>query len=162
MAPVVLEPPLAMISADARVYPVHLLRDGDSGLCLFAAAFLGVNDAIHMARNRMRAVCVDTDARRLAEMRKLYPVDWTFATADAWDFAANWTGVYQWDAVSVDTWTGDLMERSLGSLELWCSLARRVVTVTIAHGRQADPPEGWRADYMERSSLADWLVLTRA
>ena len=45
-----LEPQLQRIAEQARPYPGHLLREDGTGLCLFSAAFLGWNDAIHMAR----------------------------------------------------------------------------------------------------------------
>ena len=165
MAPVTLQGPLSEVSRDARAYPVHLLREGDTGLCLFAAAFLGRNDAIHMARNNMVVTCVDTDVDRLREMSALYPDDWEFVTMDAWEFAA-WAPESRdhntYDVVSVDTFTGDATDRSLESLDLWCSLARRVVTCTISPDSMFLAPEGWEHTYMERSDIASWLVLTRA
>src|SRR4030095_8106146 len=98
-----LQAPLNELSTDARLYPVHLLREGDSGLCLFAAGFLGVNDAIHMARMEMTATCVDIDKRKLDEMREVYPADWIFVHSDAWEFAsqAKQAGLI-WDVVSAD------------------------------------------------------------
>jgi hypothetical protein len=154
--------PLDKLSADAKLYPVHLLREGDTGLVLFAAAFLGVNDAIHMARMDMTASCIDIDRGRLYEMRELYPDDWEFVHADAWEFATQAQAEgRQWDVVSADTWTGGMCAQSLASLPLWCSLARRLVTVTITPLDVPIIPDGWRAAHLNRSELADWLVLTR-
>ena len=122
----VLEGPLEAVSRDAMVYPAHLLRYGGTGLCLFAARFYGVNDAIHMARAGMDITLVDI-APRVHEMAAMYGA---FAVqGDAWECAEKWRDQGdQWDAVSVDTYTGDATTRSLGDLELWCSLARDVVT----------------------------------
>jgi len=160
----VLEPPLDALSRDARSYPAHLLREGETGLCLFAAAFLGINDAIHMARMNMTVTCVDTATWRLDEMRERYPDDWDFDAMDAWEFATDaWLRGVTWDVVSVDTFTGDATTRSLETIELWTSLARRVVTMTVPHHSSflREPVPGWTGSRYERSNLADWMVLTR-
>ena len=159
MAPVVLDGQLGEISAEARVYPAHLLREGGTGLCLFAARFYGVNDAIHMKRNSMELMLVDTSPR-VAEMADIYGCD--FEVGDAWDYAeyAAMNG-HQWDAVCCDTFTGDPMTRSLNSLELWCSLARDVVTVTHTPGAPYDVPDGWKGWLFPRNDRVNWLVLER-
>lgn len=158
MAPVVLDGRLGEISAEARVYPAHLLREGGTGLCLFAARFYGVNDAIHMARARMDLTLVDT-SERLHEMGKIYGYveHWV---GDAWEFAER--SQRQWDAVSCDTFTGDPMTRSLASLELWCSLARDVVTVTHTPHAPYVVPDGWKGWLFPRNDRVNWLVLERA
>ncbi len=156
----VLGPPLDKISAQARPYPAHLLNGCETGLCLFSAAFDGWNDAIHMARNDLETTCVDIDATRLLEMRDLYPESWTFLAADAWEFAERVR--IRWDAVSVDTFTGEATERSLQSLDLWCSLANKVVTVTLTDGAGYETPTGWLAWTFPRSGVVSWLVLEKA
>ena len=161
MAPVVLEGRLAELSAEARAYPVHLLREGGSGLCLFAARFFGVNDAINMARNSMELTLVDTSDRVL-EMGEMY--ECSAHVADAWEFAEEMQGeASEWDAVSVDTYTGDICRRSLDSLELWCSLARDVVTATHVLGMPYTVPDGWSDSLFDRNPKngVNWLVLTR-
>ena len=162
MAPVTLSGPLSDVSKDARAYPVHLLRQGGSGLCLFAARFYGINDAIHMKRNEMSLTLVDV-APRVLEMRIMY--ECAAVQTDAWEFA-EWSRDQgeQWDAVSVDTYTGDATTRSLGDLELWCSLARDVVTCTHVTGQPYTVPEGWRDWLFERNPRGgiNWLVLERA
>lgn len=157
----VLAHPLDRISAKARPYPADMLTEGSTGLCLFAAAFLGVNDAIHMARKDMRVTCVDTDESRLREMHDLYPEDWSFRVMDAWWYAWTYPSPGAYDVVSVDTFTGDATNRSLETLGLWCRLARRAVTVTVAHGQDYVTPKGWRSSLFSRSPRADWLVLRR-
>lgn len=155
----VLAPPLAAISAQARPYPAYLLNDCDTGLCLFSAAFLGWNDAIHFARNDLETTCIDIDTARLLEMRDLYPTSWAFLNTDAWEFAERVR--LKWDAVSVDTFTGTMMERSLQSLELWCSLANKMVTVTITDGAEYQVPAGWLDWRFPRSGVVSWLVLEK-
>ena len=154
-----LEGRLGEIAAEARDYPVHHLRQGGTGLCLFAARFWGVNDAIHMARNEMTVTLVDT-SERVIEMGEIYDAI-EVHHGDAWDYAeASRSEGLRWDAVSCDTYTGDPERRSLASLELWCALARDVVTVTVTTGAQYTVPDGWRQETHERSLLANWLVLT--
>jgi hypothetical protein len=158
----VLEHPLATVSRVARPYPGNLLEPCKTGLCLFSAAFLGHNDAIHFARHGLLTTCVDIDGAKLQEMERLYPDDWSFIRSDAWEFAEWCSGRSEWDAVSVDTFTGDPMFHALATLELWCSIATRLVTVTITRDASAEPPDGWKASRFPRSSAVDWLVLQRA
>ena len=163
MAPVtVLESPLAGLYANASPYPADLLKPAGSGLCLFAARFYGVNDAIHMARAGMSLTLVDI-SERVLEMAEMYGCDATLG--DAWDFAesARETGA-TWDAVSVDCYTGDANTRALRDLALWCSLARDVVTGTHVSGQPYTLPEGWNDELFVRKARGgvNWLVLTRA
>ena len=159
MAPVVLDGRLGELSREARVYPAHLLREGGEGLCLFAARFWGVNDAIHMQRNDMSLTLVDI-SERVVEMADLYGAD--RYVIDAWDAAELWSGAgLQWDAVSCDTFTGDPMTKSLNHLDLWCSLARDVVTVTHVPGAPWTTPDGWRGWLFPRNDRVNWLVLER-
>lgn len=157
--------PLEAIYAEACLYPTHLLREGETGLCLFAAAFLGINDAIHMARAGMFTTCVDIDGDRLAQMAELYyegahPI--AGIIGDAWSYAEQWQrGKAMFDVVSVDSFTGEIEPRVMASLPLWCSLARRVVTVTHTRGAKYEVPDDWKAEIMLRTPRANWLVLTR-
>ena len=97
----VLQPPLDAVSRDARAYPAHLLREGGRGLCLFAARFYGVNDAVHMARAGMDLTLVDV-APRVLEMAEMY--ECSGHQKDAWAFAEFMRSEgAEWDAVSVDT-----------------------------------------------------------
>ena len=155
-------PTLEHVAMQARPYPVHLLKGCETGLVLFAAAFLGHNDAIHFAEAGMTCECVDVDGDRLDEMRELYPDDWAFYEADAWTYAqAAQREELTWDVISADTFTGSVMRRSLDSLELWTSLARRVVTATYTAGEAYEVPKGWQGELFHRAALVYWLVLTR-
>jgi hypothetical protein len=155
----VLGPPLDMVSTDARAYPADLLPEGGTALALFAAAFLGANDSIHFARKDMYGTCVDTNEKRLREMSLLYPESWIFVNDDAWEFAERVD--FKWDVVSADTFLGNATERSLQTLDLWCSLAEKMVTATIPRGQSPVIPDGWRAQIFPRSAIASWLVLQR-
>ncbi len=158
----VLDGPLEAVSRDAREYPAHHLTPGGNGLCLFAARFFGINDAIHMARTEMELTLVDT-APRVFEMADMYGC--AAHQMDAWEFAeAARDAGDQWDAVSVDSYTGDATTRSLGCLDLWCALSRRLVTATHVNGQTYTVPDGWTDGFMERNPRngVNWLVLTRA
>jgi hypothetical protein len=162
MAPLMLEGRMGELSREARVYPAHLLREAGTGLCLFAARFYGVNDAIHMARQDMTLTLVDTSDRVL-EMADLYGPDATAHHGDAWELAELWAKQRRtWNAVSCDTFTGDPMTRSLNSLELWCKLAKDVVTVTHVPGAPYTVPDGWKGWLFPRNDRVNWLVLERA
>ena len=151
-----------LTDADRASYPVHLLEGCETGLCLFAAAFLGRNDVAHFEEAGVWTTCVDTDEERLGQMSFYYPNVWNFVPADAWEFAEEQFG--QWDAVSVDPFTGDAANAALASLPVWTTLARKFVTVTVTHFGQAlvDVPEGWKSSIHARSATAKWLVLERA
>lgn len=161
MAPVMLDGRLGEIAREATFFPVQYLREGGTGLCLFAARFWGVNDAIHMARNEMTLDLVDT-SDRVYEMAEIYGADPWYG--DAWMFAEDWREEgRQWDAVSVDTYTGDAERRSMSSLELWCSLARDMVAATHVRGTPYTVPAGWKDEWFPRNDHGTgWLVLTPA
>ena len=155
---------LEHVAEQARPYPAHLLDGCETGLVLFAAAFLGHNDAIHFAEAGLETTCTDIDESRLDEMRAIYPDSWTFHNADAWAFAqAAKREELAWDAVSVDTFTGTLMEMALDSLALWTSIANRVVTVTITVPviDEIKVPLGWETSLYPRSRSVAWLTLER-
>ena len=155
-------PSLEHVAMEKRPYPAELLAGCESGLCLFAAAFLGHNDVIHFAEAGIPDVTlVDVDGERLREMNELYrDKRWQFIEADAFGFArASRILGTKWDAVSVDTFTGSALERSLGDLEQWTSIARRFVTVTATRDASYRVPRGWRSSIHWRSTDAYWLVL---
>lgn len=159
-------PTLEHVAMEARPYPTHLLEGCETGLVLFAAAFFGHNDAIHFAQADVLTTCVDNDRKKLKQMERLYPPEWVFMWDDAWSYAGTIVALsragerIQWDAVSVDTFTGHAMVRSLNSLNLWCSLARRFVTVTITDDVDRPlVPDGWTASRYPRSGTVSWLVL---
>lgn len=156
-------PSLEHVAMEKCRYPAELLEGAESGLILFAAAFLGRNDAIHFAEAGVPNVTlVDIDGERLREMADLYrDPTWTFSEADAFAFArfARLVGS-KWDVVSVDTFTGTATDRSLNELEQWTEIANRAVVATIA-GAGAVVPSGWTWSIVEREGPTDanWLVL---
>lgn len=150
------------VATEARPYPTYLLEGAETGLCLFSAAFLGHNEAIHFVLEEVRTTCVDVDQEKLNVMASLYPDDWWFICQDAWKFAdAAAVKGMKWDIVSVDTFRGNATERSLRSLELWCSIANSAVIATLELGQTYEVPEGWTDNTFERNSEVFWLVLTR-
>ncbi len=151
-----------LIADDARPYPAHLLEGLATGVCLFGAAYLGHNDAVHFWEHGLATQVVDVDFDRMAQMRRLYPDDWNFVVMDAWQYAEGCVAnEIAFDAVSVDCYTGDAEQRALETLELWTELANELVTVTIATGSRFTVPKGWRSGHMRRGYRASWLILRR-
>lgn len=153
---------LVDLSREARQYPAYLLAGAETGLCLFSAAFLGVNDAIHFARKRIVTTCVDVDGDKLEQMQAIYPPGWEFVEGDAFvvaELAA--AGGRQWDAVSVDPFLGDAENRVRRNLETFLALARDVITITIPRTLRIPEVAGWTASTFPRSRSAAWLVMRR-
>jgi hypothetical protein len=153
---------LEHVATEARPYPTYLLEDAESGLCLFSAAFMGHNEAIHFALENVQTTCVDIDQEKLHAMAALYPDDWEFVVRDAWEFAAAAYAVgMTWDVVSVDTFRGNATERSLADLNAWCLIANRTVIATLELGQTYRVPDDWTDTTFQRNSEVFWLVLTR-
>lgn len=144
-------------------YPRHVLRDSKTALCLFAARWHGRQDAYWLAEAGLETTCVDTDGERLSEMAAVYPADWSFVQADAFDWAElAWAEGRRFDIVSLDPFTS-LFYRCETSLPLWCSLARDAVIMGCAEGQPVAAPDGWmevrrvwRSDYGDG---VEWVVL---
>lgn len=155
-------PSLEHVATEARPYPTYLLENAETGLCLFSAAFMGHNEAIHFALEDVQTTCVDIDSEKLERLADLYPEEWRFICRDAWEYAQSHAASGdRWDVVSVDTFRGNATERSLESLELWCSLANHAVIATLEEGQTYKTPKGWTAQHFRRNSEVFWLVLTR-
>lgn len=149
-------------------YPGDVLRGCETALVLFCARWFGRQDAYWIAEAGLRAVCVDLDGERIAEMKRIYPKNWGFATGDAWaimaPFARN-PHAQRWDVVSLDPFT-NLMDLCSETLPLWCSLARKAVILGTGHQTAVHTPEGWQVtDVRKRSDYAGgvyWTVLEPA
>ena len=151
-------PELEELEARSRPFPFAALEGCMDGLCLFSSAFLGVNDAVHFAMSGVQTTCVDRDGERLREMKRLYPESWTFIQADAWTFAeAMRDEELAWDAVCVDPFTGDAMDRAWETLELWRSLSRRVLIMGADRAALQRPWAGW-VSVVDRAPGVYWVV----
>lgn len=141
-------------------YPRGLLARCDNALVLFAAAFLGRQDAYWVADAGVRATCVDTDQARLAEMEALYPRDWQFIAADAFAYAEGTDR--RWDLVSVDC-PSDAFEKCASLVGTWCSIAEVAVVLGNGLGVRVVAPDGWRVtETRKRSDFVGgtyWAVL---
>lgn len=147
-------------------YPGQLLEGCKTALVLFAAGFLGKQDAYWIAEAGLRALCVDSDGHKLEDMREMYPGDWAFDRGDVFDIARDAKKVgFQFDVVSLDPWTHDF-QRCADSLDLWCSLARRAVILGTGHSTVVTVPEGWRITEVRKRSDYDggvyWTCLEPA
>lgn len=149
--------------AEPELYPTHLLDGCETALVVFAAAFHGLQDCVHIADAGLTATCIDNDAQKLLEMRHVYPVAWEFITEDAFEYAASTPR--QWDVVSVDCPTGAFV-RCARIVEDWCNLARRAVVLGVGKHTPLQPPQGWAVSEKRWRSDYDggvyWAILERA
>jgi hypothetical protein len=153
---------LEHVAMEARPYPTYLLENAETGLCLFSAAFMGHNEAVHFALEDVQTTCIDIDSVKLEAMAGLYPEHWKFICRDAWEFAEEAAKKgKRWDVVSVDTFRGNATLRSLASLDLWCAIADEAVVATLEDGQSYEKPDGWKPHLLRRNSEVFWLVLTR-
>lgn len=141
------------------LYPTEILARCETALMLFAAGFLGEQDAAWVEEAGLVATCVDNDRERLVEMAAMYPDGWTFVCEDVFRFARS--AKWRWDLVSVDCPSG-AFEKCERLLPLWCSLARVGVVLGTAPGVRVATPDGWRVvRTVRRSPIADWTLLER-
>lgn len=144
------------------VFPGSVLEGSETALCLFSAAWHGRQDAYWVARRGLTATCVDLDARRLEEMREIYPPDWEFVHADAFEYVRERV-MYadRVDAVILDPYTVHFAACA-AYLPEWCDAANNVVILGM-DGRELEPPPGWELQLkLKRSSYKGgvyWQVL---
>lgn len=156
---------ITLTATDPMNFPLELLEKDDTALVLFAAGFLGVQDAVWVREAGMTATCVDSDPDKLAEMQPLYPDGWEFVQSDAYEFAFNDTERRQWDIVTADPWTNG-MDRCARFVHEWCRLARKAVVIGTGTDTVVKAPDGWevtgthkRTDY---NGGVYWTVLEPA
>lgn len=149
-------------------YPVEHLVGCRTALILFAAGFLGINDACWIADAGLRATCVDLDGERLSEMQPMFPKDWTFVRGDAYrnaGFSPMLKVESQWDVVSCDPFTNQF-EKCADNVDEWCRFARHVVILGTGTHTVVEAPDGWRvADKIRRTDYAGgvfWTTLVRS
>jgi len=152
----------AVRERSADVYPRTYLAGCETALVVFAAAFMGAQDAIWIHDAGLTATCIDNDQDRLDRMQNLYPGSWSFLNVDAYEWLETAEGA--WDVVSVDSPTGHF-ERCADRIGIFCKLARRLVVLGIGVDTHVEPPEGWEVvECIKRSDHAGgvfWAVLCR-
>lgn len=147
--------------ADGAVYPRHLLAGCHDALVLFAAGFLGRQDAFWIAQADVHGTCVDVRPELVARMERLYPFNWEFVVADVYGFDPG----RKFDLASIDCPSGHFA-RCAELLPTWCSFARRYVVLGTGPHVAIRPPDGWRLlERRHRSDYAggvEWAVLEKA
>ena len=115
-----------------NVYPVNLLNECSSGLCLFGAGFYGANDAIHMLGADIAVHVVDNDEVKMATMEDMYPTDWIFDTNDVtvWLPKIANAKVVTWDIVSVDA-PQNMFPWVLSNFDEIAKLANKYLVITM-------------------------------
>lgn len=132
-------------------YPGALLRGREDALVLFAAAWLGRQDAFWVAEAGLVGTCVDRDGELLAEMEWVYPSGWRFVEGDCYEFAEKTDE--QWDVVSLDC-PSDQFQLCADNLQLWCDISRFAVILGTGVGTKVEEPDGWRiTDTRKRSDF---------
>jgi hypothetical protein len=130
---------------------------------VFSAGFHGRQDAYWVAAAGLTATCVDI--RPADAMAAVYPADWEFVQADAYDYADEQVLRGRgFDIVSLDPPTGQFT-RCGENLYLWCALARSVVVLGVGVDTALSLPAGWTlTDIRFRSGFRGgvyWAVLER-
>ncbi len=125
--------------------------------CFFSAAFLGSNAERHVRDMGAEAVCVDTDAARLAAMQLAYPPSWHFRVGDAFTVLAEFRSLgLHFDLVTVDPFT-NLMQRCFDLLPEWRALGEHVV-LGISPERHFEAYQAGAKQIIVRTSQASWAV----
>lgn len=154
----------AEVITSRSAYPTWLLRENETALVLFAAAFHGANDAQFIRQAGMTATCVDTDHQKLGAMVLDYPDGWEYVHADAFDYAIRTRR--QWDALSLDPFTNRFEECAGLVYAHGDRLARRAIILGCGSGQAIAAPSGWKvAEMRKRSDLNGgvfWAVIVRA
>jgi hypothetical protein len=150
-------------------YPHSVLVGCETALVVFAAGFLGQQDAVWIADAGLRATLVDEDAAKLNYMRGLYPDDWKYHCADAYAWCSATEQAIlttspngQWDIVSLDPWTNQF-DRCADMIATWCRLARHAVIIGTGTDTVVEPPAGWEVTDVRKRTDYDggvfWTVL---
>lgn len=148
------------LKTDDGNYPHGILVGCDTALVVFAAGFLGQQDAVWIADAGLRATLVDENKVKLDYMRGLYPDDWVYLCEDAYRFGE--TTDDEWDIVSLDPWTNQF-DRCADMIATWCRLARHAVVLGTGRDTVVRPPAGWSVtDTRQRSDYDGgvwWTIL---
>ena len=139
---------LADLAVSAGPYPD--IGSPERACCMFAAGFLGANEAIHPGHVPY-VKCVDIDRVRLAEMERIYPVGWEFVCADAYTELDAMSAMGEhFDLISLDPQMNQ-RARCLALLPRLRELADTVVLgVTV--------PDCGADEYVERCDDSWWAV----
>lgn len=152
---------ITLTATDPMNFPLELLQPGDTALVLFAAGFMGVQDAHWIREAGMTATCIDDDPTKLAQMAPLYPDTWEFLLADAYSFALTET-TRQWDVVTLDPWTNQ-MDKCASFISEWCRMARKAVVIGTGIATYVEAPAGWKVTDTRKRSDYDggvfWTIL---
>lgn len=153
---------ITLTVTDDMNFPHAILAGCETALVVFAAHFRGVQDAYWIAEAGLTATCVDMDRQKLEDMEPMYPSDWEFVEADAYEWAVQ--PGRQWDVVTLDPWSGQF-QRCADNISAWCRLARHAVVLGTGLSTDVEAPTGWTVTDRRRRSDYDggvfWTVLER-
>lgn len=145
-------------------FPHDALIGSSTALVLFCGAFHGQQDAYWVKEAGLKATCVDLDPGLLAEMKPLYPKNWSFVQHDVYTYPDYAKGALKWDVVTLDPWTNQF-QKCADRIEDWCMLARHHVVIGTGPQTTVLPPDGWEITDVRKRSDYDggvyWSVLER-
>lgn len=141
-------------------YPNLKRLGSETALVLFAAQWLGKQDAYWIADAGLQGTCVDVQPDKLNQMEQIYPEGWEFVCADVFPFTEQTSRV--WDVVSIDC-PSNMFQQCADLLERWCSLARDAVILGTGWDTKVEAPDGWQVTDVRKRSDYDggvyWTVL---
>lgn len=141
-------------------YPNLARLGSETALILFAAQWLGKQDAVWIADAGLQGTCVDVQPDKLRQMEAIYPDGWEFVCADVFPFTERTDR--SWDVVSIDC-PSNMFQECADLIERWCSLARDAVILGTGVGTMVTAPDGWAVSEVRKRSDYDggvyWTVL---
>ncbi len=114
--------------ADPKIFPTDIVNGSESALSFFCAAFLGVNDAVHLHKKGLKELLlVDVNEEKLNAMREIYLGDEVgFEHGDAFRVArALRHRGRKFDIVITDPWSNIMQRTSVTDLPLFAALANK-------------------------------------
>lgn len=112
-----------------KAFPTRLLHECQSAICFFCAQFFGKNDIIHIYNSGIPNVTlVDLDEMKFARMKELYPKNWKFLCADAFDAAKRLAcDGHLFDLVCCDPYTSTAPEVAFDKFKYFQAISQKYV-----------------------------------
>jgi hypothetical protein len=91
-------------------YPRYVLSGAKNAAVFFCAAFWGRQDVVYFCDAGVKNVTlVDSDARKMALLKKIYPANWGYEVRDAFELVGELRERgRRYDVVSADCWAHDV------------------------------------------------------
>lgn len=112
-----------------KAFPTRLLHGCERVASFFCAQFFGKNDMVHVYLAGVPSVTVvDLDRERCSVMEDIYPKDWKFVIADAFEQASKFFGEgTKFDMVTCDPFSSMASTVAWEKFDLFAGIARKYV-----------------------------------